>query len=87
MPTISTRLKLVVNTVTRNAGQDGSITGEEITMSPVMSDKEGSANKVWSKWTPCGQLKFSVTNPAVCGQILPGQFYYCDLTETDKDSL
>lgn len=85
--TIRTRLKLVVNTVTRSVNADGGSASEEITLSPVYSDKEGSANKEWSKWTPCGQLKFTVTNPAVHGRFLPGQFYYCDLTQTDRDSL
>lgn len=81
------RLKMVVNTVKRSAGQDGNTISEEITMSPVYSDKEGSANKQWSQWTPCGQLGFTVNNPAAFGKVLPGQFYYVDLTPTDKDSL
>lgn len=81
------RLKMVVNTVSRNAGQDGEINAEEITMSPVYSDKEGSANKQWSQWTPCGQLKYTVTNKAALGKVLPGMFFYVDLILTDKDSL
>lgn len=83
----TTRLKLVVNTVKRHADNNGDINMEEITMSAVYSDKEGAANKEWSKWTPCGNLSFSVSNPNVFGKILPGQFYYADLTLTDKDSL
>lgn len=81
------RLKMVVNTVTRNADQNGDINSEEITASAVYSDKEGSANKQWSKWTPSGQLRFNVNNPDALGKVLPGQFYYVDLTPTDKDSL
>lgn len=81
------RLKMVVNTVTRNADQNGDINSEEITASLVYSDKEGSANKQWSKWTPSGQLRFNVNNPSALGKVLPGQFYYVDLTPTDKDSL
>lgn len=84
---ITTRLKLVVNTVAAYAGNDGSVQQEEITFSAVTSDKEGSANKEWSKWTPFAQLKFQVSNPAVFGKFRPGQFYYADLTLTDKDSL
>ncbi len=83
----TTRLKMVVNTVARYADSTGEITSEELSFSAVTSDKEGAANKVWSKWTPSGQLKFTVNNQAVIGKILPGQFYYVDLTLTDKDSL
>lgn len=81
------RLKMVVNTTTRNADSTGEINSEEITMSAVYSDKEGSANKQWSKWTPAGQLRFTVSNPAALGKVLPGQFFYVDLIPTDKDSL
>lgn len=81
------RLKMVVNTVKRSADQSGDTQAEEITMSAVYSDKEGSANKQWSKWTPCGQMSFTVNNPAAFGKVLPGQFYYVDLIPTDKDSL
>lgn len=81
------RLKMVINTVKRHANNDGTIQAEEITASAVCSDKEGSANKEWSKWTPCGSLSFTVNNPAAFGRVLPGQFYYVDLVPTDKDSL
>jgi hypothetical protein len=84
---MNTRLKMVVNTVARYADQNGEITSEQLTFSAVTSDKEGAANKVWSKWTPSGQLSFTVNNQAVIGKILPGQFFYVDLTLTDKDSL
>jgi hypothetical protein len=82
-----TRLKLVVNNVNRAASNDGSIQSEEIIMSAVTSGDDNAANKQWSKWTPTGRLSFTVTNPAVFEKILPGQFYYCDLLLTDKDSL
>ena len=81
------RLKMVVNTVARNADSTGQINQEEISLNCVHSDKEGSANKQWSKWTPSGNLKFSVTNPSAFGKLLPGQFIYVDLSQTDKDSL
>lgn len=82
----TTRLKMVVNTVSRSAGSDGEIQSEEITLSAVTSDKEGAVNKQWSKWTPYGQLKFTVNNSAVFGRLLPGQFYYVDLEQCEKDS-
>lgn len=81
------RLKMVVNTVKRCADQSGEIGSEEITLSAVYSDKEGAPNKQWSKWTPCGNLSFTVSNPAALGQVLPGQFYFVDLHQCDKDAL
>ncbi len=78
---------MVVNTVSRSCGNDGTITSEEISMSPVYSDKDGSANKEWSKFTPCGQLKFTVTNQLAFEKVLPGQFYFVTLNQTDKDTL
>lgn len=83
----TTRLKMVVNTVKRSAAQDGSIQQEEITLSAVYSDKEGAPNKLWSKWTPSGNLSFTVSNENVFGKILPGQFYFLDLVQCDKDAM
>lgn len=83
---VSTRLKMVVNTVAEHGDQTTDKSCEEITMSAVYSDKPDSANKEWAKWTPTGQLKFTVTNPAVFGKFRPGQFVYVDLTHTDRDS-
>ena len=80
------RLKMVVNTVLRSADGEGVITSEEITLSAVTSTVEGSVNKQWSKWTPSGQLKFWVNNPSALGQVLPGQFYYVDMLQCEKDS-
>lgn len=81
------RLKMVVNTVKRCANDKGEIESEEVTMHAVYSDKEGSPNKQWSKWTPCGNLSFTVSNTAALGQVLPGQFYFVDLHQCDKDSI
>lgn len=81
------RLKMVVNTVSVGIDADGNPASENISMTPVYSDKEGSANKQWSQWTPSGQLSYHVTNLAALGKIRPGMFFYVDLTLTDKDSL
>lgn len=83
----ATRLKVVVNTVKRSCDNEGNIQAEELTFSAVYSDKEGSANKQWCKWTPNCQFSFTVSNPHVFGRILPGQFYYVDLTRCEKESL
>lgn len=84
---MSLRLKMVVNTVKRCASDTGEIQSEEITLSAVYSDKEGAPNKQWSKWTPCGNLSFTVTNPAALGKVLPGQFYFVDLVQCERESI
>ncbi len=50
---------------------------EEITLLPVYGD----ANKPWSKFTPMGQMRFTVTNPDVIGKFVPGKAYYIDIAE------
>lgn len=82
--TVLTRLKMVVNTVSKHGGP--STKCEEITLSAVYSDKPDSANHAWSLWTPTGQLKYTVTNPNLFGKIEPGDFFYVDLTKCDKES-
>lgn len=83
----ATVLKMVINTVKRSCDNDGNIQQEEITASAVYSDKEGSVNKQWSRWTPCAQLSFTVSNPNVFDKLLPGQFYFVELTRVDKDAI
>jgi hypothetical protein len=48
--------------------------------------QEGSPNAQWSKWTPNGFLELSITNPGAWGKVLPGQFFFVDLTLTDRDA-
>lgn len=80
-------LKMVVNTVSQSIGSDGEVGSEEITLSAVYSDKEGSPNKQWSQWTPSGQLKYTVTNKAALGKIRPGMFFLIILQPCDKDAI
>lgn len=78
------RLKMLVQTVRRNADVTGEISSEEIGLNAVYND--GGANKQWAKWTPNGNLTFTVSNPSAFGKVLPGQFYMVDLSLTTKDA-
>ena len=82
-----TRLKMVVNAVTDHGGPNVSSRMEEISASAVISDKEGSVNKQWSKWTPSGTLKFTVSNENVFDRLRPGDYFYLDVVRCDKDAL
>lgn len=79
------RLKMMVSSVKRIADSKGEIQAEEIQMSAVYGDK-GTANGAWSKWTPSGNLQFTVSNPAAFGQVLPGQYILLDLTPATADA-
>lgn len=81
------RLKMLVSSVKRVSDNEGNITSEELSLSAVYSNQVGSANAQWCKWTPIASLNFTVSNPDAFGQVLPGQFFFVDLTLTDKDSL
>lgn len=43
----------------------------------------GEANKDWSKWTPSGELKMMVTNPAAIEKFELGKEYYLDFTPAE----
>ena len=81
------RLKMNVNSVKTVHGNEGEPYQQELALSAVYSNKEGSANAQWSKWTPSASLTMTVSNPAAFGKVLPGQFVYVDITPTDKDSI
>jgi hypothetical protein len=79
------RLKMVVNAVKRLADLEGNIHSEEIGLKAVYDPK--GPNALWSKWTPSGSLTFDVSNPGAFGKVLPGQFFFVDLTPADKDAV
>ena len=81
------RLKCCVNTVKTVHGQEGEPFQQELALSAVYSNKEGSANAQWSKWTPCASLTMTVSNPAAFNKLKPGEFVYVDLIPCDKDSI
>ena len=80
------RLKMSIGSVKSSCDVSGEKAGEEITLQAVYGP-DGSANAQWSKWTPSAGLTMYVTNPAVFGKVLPGQFFFVDLIPTDKDAI
>lgn len=54
-------------------GHSKELEGVELHMQPVFGQDEGDPNKEWSKWTPSGELRMSVTNPAAYEQFSVGQ--------------
>lgn len=60
---------------------------QNVEMFPVTEkpyDPDGnSEDNSFSKWTPSGILKMSITNPALVGKLKEGQKFYLDFTEVD----
>jgi hypothetical protein len=81
------RLKMMVNTVKTVHDNEGEPYQQELALSAVYSNKDGSANAQWSKWTPSASLTMTVSNPAAFGKVRPGQFLFVDLIPTDKDGI
>lgn len=79
------RLKMQVGSVKHVVGTNGEIAQEEVVLSAVYG-AEGSANSQWSKYTPCGQLTMTISNPGAFGRVRPGMFVFVDITETTKEA-
>lgn len=64
----------------------GTIDQVQVTLQPVYADSDGDekANAEWSKWTPSGELRMVITNPAAYEQIKLGKAYFVDLTPAEE---
>jgi hypothetical protein len=51
---------------------------ESVEMQPVIGSSE--ENKSWSKYTPSGSLKMTITNPEAMAQFELGKEFYLDFT-------
>lgn len=69
---MNVRAKFVVRSVKKqpHLGDDGFI---EVEMDAAT---QGEENKAWSKWTPSGQLKMTITNPNVFDAFEEGKSVY-----------
>lgn len=48
----------------------------EVYLHPVCDNS--NANKQWSQWTPDGEIRLKITNPAAYEQFKVGQEYFVD---------
>jgi hypothetical protein len=66
-----------VSTSATNYGSTpGAIEAKTVTLNPVCDEH----NKEWSKWTPSGEIKMTINNPAAFDQFTPGECYFVDFT-------
>jgi len=64
--------------------KDGGVTQVDVTLQPVYGDGEDGENKDWSKWTPSGELRLTITNPDAYEQFKLGKAYFVDFTAADE---
>lgn len=64
-------------------GYSKEIDSVTVTLQPVYGTGEDDSNKEWSKWTPSGELRLSITNPAAYKQFRTGQVVFVDLHPAD----
>jgi hypothetical protein len=57
---------------------------EAVTFQAV-SGKDGTANAQWSKWTPSGEARLTITNPEARGVFKPDTEYFLDFSEAPPE--
>jgi hypothetical protein len=57
-------------------GEAKPVDTEEVKLAPVT----GPGNEAWSKWTPCGSVSMTITNPEAVAQFEVGKDYFLDFT-------
>lgn len=54
-----------------------------VTLQPVFGGDDDEANREWSKWTPSGEIRLTITNPEAHKQFLLGKTYFVDFTPAE----
>lgn len=75
------RAKMQVQKVERFAGCD-SITCNAVAAKSYPVDGSDEDN-TYAKFSPMGELKLTIANPALLGKIQPGTKFYLDFTEAE----
>lgn len=79
------RAKFSVSSIAAYSDQNGDKTSEVIELAAVYGGAEGTANKDWSKWTPQGNIKMTISNPAAFDRLRTGQFVFVDFIPCGKN--
>ena len=68
--------KFVVNSIEESVGQ------KTVKLMAVYGN--GEENKQWSKYTPCGNISISITNPDAYDQFSVGLEYFVNFEKVEK---
>ena len=74
------RAKFVLNKVTRQNETCEELQFNAVTSKPFDGDGRSEDND-FSRWTPTGEIKMTVTNPVLVGYLKEKQTFYVDFTE------
>ncbi len=75
------RAKFMVSQVTKHAD------GSEGIQAYAANGRANTANAAWAKATPGGNLTMTINNPEAHGQLLPGKYYFLDITDAAEDDV
>ncbi len=75
------RAKFFVSNIQQATSQGCKTPTTTVTMCPVYSDDPSSENKIFTQYTPSGEVKMSMTVPATAAFFEMGQEYYLDFTK------
>ncbi|HEY0881192.1 MAG TPA: hypothetical protein VGD87_06670 [Archangium sp.] len=67
----------------KDAEGKAAITQMQVTLQPVFGGGDDDANKQWSKWTPSGELRLSITNPEIFPELVNGRTFFVDFTPVE----
>lgn len=57
---------------------------ELVTLNAVASALPNDPNHEWSKYTPSGELRMTLSNPDAQGKLEQGKSYFLDLTPAEE---
>lgn len=82
------RAKMQVHGVREYKDAAGQTTQEDLIFYAVAKDgaypSDGSdEDNSFARWTPCGELKLSIMNPALFGKLPVGSRFYLDFTPAE----
>lgn len=78
---MNVRAKMKVMAITPFHSNDPNGSCAEVRLMPVYGD--GPENKTWSKATPNGECRMTITNPAAIAAFDLGKEYFLDFTPAD----
>lgn len=82
MPMVTMRAKVKVTKVERYENVDSLIFTPVCKTGAYPADGSDEDN-TFAKFSPAGEFKLSVTNPALVGKFVPGQKFYVDFTQIE----
>lgn len=62
----------------------GTIDQVTVVLQPVFGGEDDAANKGWSKWTPSGEVRLTITNPLIFPLLKNGACFMITFTPAEE---